>query len=152
MKNLTLLATLLCLSACQVVKPVKKAAADYVVDPVKNASDKVVTTVGAGAIATSVASKNVAQKSAIVTRLPGDWYATDVSAESLRRRMALGDKAGWYYMGTRNDHHYLAKEFIDRKIFRVKASDFKVDETFKLTVRKSQWRLLHRRGLRPLPE
>ena len=137
----------LILSSCKIISPVKK-----VTDPIKAASGKVSDTVGAGAITTAVASKNLAQKSAIVTKIPGEVYAREISGENLRKRMAIVEKASWHYMGTRGEFHYIVKEFIDRQIFRVRKKDFPIEDPFKLTALKSKWERLPTRQLRHLPE
>ena len=144
MHPVKLIAATLTLCACQTGKPVKEATSSYIVEPVRKASGKVAASVGAGVVATSLASKNFAQKSAIATQAPGSWYATQIDADALRQRMATVDKASWFYIGSRGDYNYLAKEFIDRKIFRVKKEDFRVEDPFKLTVRKARWTALPR--------
>ena len=112
------------------------------VDPLKKASGAVTSTVSAGAIGTAVGTKNLAQKSAIATKLPANVYSREVTGENLRKRMSLVEKSGWYYMGSRREYHYVAREFVDREIFRVNKDEFKIESPFKLTAKRSLWKQL----------
>ena len=84
------------------------------VDPLK-ASGAVTSTVGAGAIGTTVGTKNLAQKSAIATKFPANVYSREVTGENLRKRMSLlksQDGTTWVPV----EYHYVAREFVDREI------------------------------------
>ncbi len=56
--------------------------------------------------------------------------------------MSLVEKSGWYYMGSRREYHYVAREFVDREIFRVKKDEFKIESPFILTPKRSLWKQL----------
>jgi hypothetical protein len=139
-------AGLLC--SCQTWDSVKQDTSSYVVEPVKSGSAKVGESVVAGAAATSSASKNLAQKSALLARLPANWTSTVISETQLKQKMAVADKATWYYMGTRGAYHYVARDFADtdRKIYRVKMDRYFIQKQFKLSVKKADWRPLPRDG------
>ena len=152
MNKIHVLLTLSCITfaSCQVSKPVKDATSDYVVDPLKKASGAVTSTVSAGSIGTAVGTKNLAQKSAIATKLPANVYSREVTGENLRKRISLVEKSGWYYMGSRREYHYVAREFVDREIFRVKKDEFKIESPFKLTPKRSLWKQLPTKKIRHL--
>ena len=88
-----------------------------------------------------IGGKNVAQKSAVATKAPPEWFAEEVSGERLRALMTPTKLAGvWDYMGSRGKHHYFSHDEIGRKIYRVLQAQYPVEEPFPLTSSKSKWR------------
>ena len=146
MKNWMMIVGVMGLCSCQTWESVKQDTKAYVVDPVKSGSAKVGESVAAGAAATSSGSKNLAQKSALLARLPANWSSTEISSTQLKQKLAVVDKSGWYYMGTRGAYHYIAKETVDRRVYRVKIDQYFIQKQFKLSVKKSDWRPLPRDG------
>ena len=148
MKNWMMIVGVLGLCSCQTWESVKEDTKAYVVDPVKSGSAKVGESVAAGAAATSSGSKNLAQQSALLARLPANWSSTEITATQLKQKMAVVEKAVWYYMGTRGAYHYVVRDFAetDRKIYRVKIDQYFIQKQFKLSVKKSDWRPLPKDG------
>ena len=89
-----------------------------------------------------IGGKNVAQKSAVATKAPQEWFSDEVSGERLRSLMTPTEKliGKWHYMGSRGQHHFFSHEVLGRKIYRVLQAQYPVEEPFPLTSSKSKWR------------
>mgnify|MGYP004346277023 CR=1 FL=1 len=89
-----------------------------------------------------IGGKNVAQKSAVATKAPQEWFSEEVSGERLRSLMTPTGKfiGKWHYMGSKEMHHFFSHEVLGRKIYRVLQIQYKVENTFPLTPLKSKWR------------
>lgn len=120
-------------------------------------SDDVVATSSIAVASPSIVSYgsyvgiNVAQQySAISMGLPGHYYAELISGEELTKKVnsiqnyikSLPDY--WMYMGDRDAFHYVAfvPAFGARKIYRIKASEYSIEEVFPLTAKSSAWQCL----------
>lgn len=91
--------------------------------------------------ASYVGTRAVAQKTAIASRLPTQWYSRPISGEELKRQLGQINKlARWEYMGTKSGHHFISRTEINRRIYRVHEDEFAVESPFTLTARKSKWR------------
>lgn len=91
-----------------------------------------------------IGGRKIAQKSAIVTKVPEKWYAEEVSGERLRTLMIpTGKMTGkWSYMGSRGDHHFFSHEILGRDIYRVLKTQYEVADPFPLTWQNSKWRTI----------
>ena len=88
-----------------------------------------------------IGGKNIAQKSAVATKAPAEWYSDEVSGERLRGLMAPVKLIGiWHYMGSRGNHNYFSHDQIGRKIYRVLLDQYPVEDPFPLTPFQSRWR------------
>lgn len=95
-------------------------------------------------------TKKALQKSAIITKTPVAFYSKQIGGEQLRRRVNAFEKLKvWEYMGSRGGYHFVALSSIGRTIYRVKESEFDVEQKFPLTIHNSKWRRLKGDKLQP---
>ena len=88
-----------------------------------------------------IGGKKVAQKSAVASKMPAQWYSEEVSGERIKELMQpVKLIANWHYMGSRENHHFFSKEQIGRKIYRVLKTQYSVEAPFPLTPFQSRWR------------
>ena len=88
-----------------------------------------------------IGGAKIAQKSAVATKAPAEWYSDEVSGERLRELMEPVKLIGnWHYMGSRGSHHFFSQEQIGREIYRVLKTQYPVEDPFPLTPFPSRWR------------